>query len=186
MEQYLALAISGYFIHRAYKVTSHPIRWFFALAFFLIGSVEFIGGATGSSSPLQPLKKLSSPSTTLEEKVIFDATITNLGELDGIIANQDSRPIILDLYADWCISCKILEDMFASSDVLPLLDKVQLVRVDVTENSAKNQALMQKFNLFGPPSLVFLDNKGEERKALTLMGEPTKSLLIDRLNHAID
>ncbi|MBU1293951.1 MAG: protein-disulfide reductase DsbD, partial [Gammaproteobacteria bacterium] len=182
----LALAISGYFIHRAYKVTSHPIRWFFALAFFLIGSVEFIGGATGSSSPLQPLKKLSSPSTTLEEKVIFDATITNLGELDGIIANQDSRPIILDLYADWCISCKILEDMFASSDVLPLLDKVQLVRVDVTENSAKNQALMQKFNLFGPPSLVFLDNKGEERKALTLMGEPTKSLLIDRLNHAID
>ena len=182
----LALAISGYFIHRAYKVTSHPIRWFFALAFFLIGSVEFIGGATGSSSPLQPLKKLSSPSTTLEEKVIFDATITNLDELDGIIANQDSRPIILDLYADWCISCKILEDMFASSDVLPLLDKVQLVRVDVTENSAKNQALMQKFNLFGPPSLVFLDNKGEERKALTLMGEPTKSLLIDRLNHAID
>lgn len=182
----LALAISGYFIHRAYKIASHPIRWFFALTFFLIGSVEFIGGATGSSSPLQPLKKLSAPSTTLEEKAIFDATITNLDELDRIIANQDSRPIMLDLYADWCVSCRILEDMFASPDVLPLLNKVQLIRVDVTENSAENQALMQKFNLFGPPSLIFLDNKGEERKALTLMGEPTKSLLIDRLNHAIN
>jgi thiol:disulfide interchange protein DsbD len=182
----LALAVSSYFLHRAYKVASHPIRWFCALAFFLIGSVEFIGGAIGSSSPLQPLKRLSSPSTTLEEQVIFDATITNLDELNAIIANQDSRPIMLDLYADWCISCKILEDMFASSDVLPLLNKVQLIRVDVTENSVKNQALMQKFNLFGPPSLIFLDNKGEERKTLTLMGEPSKSTLIDRLNRAIE
>ncbi|WP_219703813.1 protein-disulfide reductase DsbD [Marinomonas lutimaris] len=181
----LSIAISSYFIHRAYQIASHPIRWFFALAFFLIGSVEFIGGTIGSSSPLQPLKKLSSPSTTQEEKAIFDATITNLDELDVIIANQDSRPIMLDLYADWCISCKILEDMFTSPDVLPLLDKVQLIRVDVTKNSVKNQALMQKFNLFGPPSLVFLDNKGEERKTLTLMGEPSKSTLIDRLNRAI-
>lgn len=178
----LALGISSYFIHRAYKVASHPIRWFLVLVFFLIGSVEFIGGTTGGNSPLQPLKKFSSSSTHLEEKVTFDATITNLDELDRIIANQDNRPIVLDLYADWCISCKILEDMFASPDVLPLLDKVQLVRVDVTENSAKNQALMQKFGLFGPPSLIFLDKKGEERKDLTLMGEPTKPSLIDRLN----
>ena len=178
----LALGISSYFIHRAYKVASHPIRWFLVLVFFLIGSVEFIGGTTGGNSPLQPLEKFSSSSTNLEEKVTFDATITNLDELDRIIANQDNRPIVLDLYADWCISCKILEDMFASPDVLPLLDKVQLVRVDVTENSAKNQALMQKFGLFGPPSLIFLDKKGEERKDLTLMGEPTKPSLIDRLN----
>lgn len=178
----LALAISSYFIHRAYKIASHPLRWFFALAFFLIGCVEFIGGATGSSSPLQPLKKLPSPSRIQVEKVIFDSTITNLDELDAVIANQDNRPIVLDLYADWCISCKILEDMFASPDVLPLLDKVQLIRVDVTDNSAKNQALMQKFNLFGPPSLIFLDDKGEERKELTLMGEPTKLSLMDRLN----
>ncbi|WP_421850708.1 protein-disulfide reductase DsbD [Marinomonas sp.] len=181
----LALAISSYFIHRAYQIASHPLRWFFALAFFLIGCMEFIGGAAGSSSPLQPLKNLSSPSATLKEKVVFDATITNLNELDTIIANQDNRPIMLDLYADWCISCKTLEDMFASSDVLPLLDKVQLIRVDVTENSVKNQTLMQKFNLFGPPSLVFLDNQGEERKMLTLMGEPSKPTLIDRLNRVI-
>jgi thiol:disulfide interchange protein DsbD len=182
----LSIAISSYFIHRAYQIASHPIRWFFALAFFLIGCVEFMGGTIGSSSPLQPLKKLSSSSAIEEEKVIFDATITNLDELDVIIANQDSRPIMLDLYADWCISCKILEDMFASPDVLPLLDKVQLIRVDVTENSAQNQALMQKFNLFGPPSLIFLDDEGEERKELTLMGEPEKASLIDRLNLVIN
>ncbi|UTW00819.1 protein-disulfide reductase DsbD [Marinomonas rhizomae] len=181
----LALAISAYFIHRAYRVASHPVRWLLVLIFFLIGSIEFIGGTINSSNPLQPLKKLSSSAAIVEEPVLFDATITNLNELDAIIANGDSRPIVLDLYADWCISCKILEDMFASPDVLPLLNKVQLIRVDVTENSANNQALMQRFNLFGPPSLIFLDKKGAERTELTLMGEPSKSSLVDRLNLAI-
>jgi len=178
----LTLAISAYFIHRAYHVASHPIRWFFALIFFLIGSMEFIGGAISSSNPLQPLKRLSFASTdTVQEINIFDATITSLEELDAIIANQDSRPIVLDLYADWCISCKVLEDMFVSPEVLPRLKKVQLIRVDVTENSINSQALMKQFNLFGPPSLVFLDAQGKERTELTLMGEPTKSSLIDRL-----
>ena len=88
---------------------------------------------------------------------------------------------MLDLYADWCVSCRVLEEMFVAPDVLPLIKKVQLIRVDVTKNSAQNQALMQHFHLFGPPSLVFLDQEGNERKALTLMGEPTKSTLINRL-----
>lgn len=179
----LALAVSSYFIHRAHQVSSHPFRWFLALGFFLLGTTEFIGGLTGSSSPLQPLKKLSSTSTHINEDIrVFDATITSLEELDAIIASQDSRPIVLDLYADWCISCKVLEEMFVSAEVLPRLDKVRLIRVDVTENSINNQALMKQFNLFGPPSLVFLDTEGKERKELSLMGEPTKRSLIDRLD----
>jgi thioredoxin:protein disulfide reductase len=178
----LALAISGYFTHRAHQVSSHPIRWFLALTFFIIGSIEFIGGATGSHNPLQPLKKISSTTTEVEETDIFTATIRSLDELNVIVNNQDPRPIVLDLYADWCISCRILEDMFMSPDIIPRLSKVQLVRVDVTENTASNQALMKRFNLFGPPSLVFLDAQGQERKALTLMGEPSKAALIDRLD----
>ena len=75
--------------------------------------------------------------------------------------------------------------MFVSAEVLPRLDKVRLIRVDVTENSINNQALMKQFNLFGPPSLVFLDTEGKERKELSLMGEPTKRSLIDRLDTII-
>ena len=178
----VALACSGYFIHRACLVASHPVRWFLALVFFVLGCVEFIGGAAGNDKPLQPLKNVSSPSTTLEEAVVFDATITSLSELNALVARQDPRPIVLDLYADWCVSCKILEEMFASDDVRSRLDNVQLVRVDVTENSTENQALMQTFRLFGPPSLVFLDSNGKARDALTLMGEPSKSLLLRRLD----
>jgi thiol:disulfide interchange protein DsbD len=177
----LALAASGYFVHRSCHTGSHPVRWFFALVLFVMGSMQFFGGATGNTTPLTPLKNFSSSSTTLKQDVVFDATITNLDELNDIIANQDTRPIVLDLYADWCVSCKVLEAMFVAPDVSPLLNQVQLIRVDVTKNSAQNQALMQKFQLFGPPSLVFLDQDGNERKTLTLMGEPTKSTLINRL-----
>lgn len=177
----LAIAISSYFVHRTQQAHSHPVRWFFALLFFIVGSLQFIGATTGNSTPLSPLKNISSSSITPKEQVVFDATITNLDELNNIIANQDTRPIVLDLYADWCVSCRVLEEMFVAPDVLPLIKKVQLIRVDVTKNSAQNQALMQHFHLFGPPSLVFLDQEGNERKALTLMGEPTKSTLINRL-----
>lgn len=178
----LALGMSGYFIHRASHVASHPVRWFLALVLFLVGCIEFLGGATGSHSPLQPLKKLTTNSIESKEVTLFNATITSLEELNSIVANQDTRPIVLDLYADWCISCRVLEDMFASPDILPRLDNIQLVRIDVTANSADNQALMKKFNLYGPPSLVFLDHQGNERKALTIMGEPSKLSLIEHLD----
>jgi len=183
----LAIAISSYFIHRNNSGISHPIRWFFALSFFIVGCIQLLGGAMGNTTPTEPLKKFASTSSlnATQELPAFKATITSLEELDVIIANQDNRPILLDLYADWCISCKVVEEMLVSPEVLPLLSSVQLIRVDVTENSVVNQALMKKFNLFGPPSLVFLDPQGNERKELSLIGEPTKADIIGRLNHIV-
>jgi thiol:disulfide interchange protein DsbD len=179
----LAIAVSSYFIHRAYRDNSHPVRWFLALSFLLLGAVEFLGGAMGNITPLQPLKLSSFQSNSQTQKVAhFDGNIGSLEELNRIITNQDPRPIVLDLYADWCISCKLVEAMFISPEIQPLLDNVQLIRVDVTENSENNKALMKKFNLFGPPSLIFLDTEGQEQQALTLMGEPTKADLINRLS----
>ncbi|MBJ7539130.1 protein-disulfide reductase DsbD [Marinomonas transparens] len=177
----LAFAISGYFIHRAYSCSSHPVRWFLALACFAIGIIEFAGAAAGGTKPLVPLSKLFSSANSTQQN-LFNANITSLDELQALIDQADTRPIVLDLYADWCISCKILEDeVFRAPDVSPLLNQVRLVRVDVTKNSADNQAFMAKFNLFGPPSLVFLDPQGKERKELTLIGEPNKNQVINRL-----
>lgn len=182
----LALSASGYFFHRANNHLSHPVRWFLALILLIIGTIEIVGGATGSHRPLEPLKHLTFGNVSGAESTnLFDDTITSLEELDVIIANQDNRPIVLDLYADWCVSCKIIEDMFLSPEIAPKVSQVQLIRVDVTENSPQNKALMKKFNLFGPPSLVFLDEYGKERTALTIMGEPSKSLLSQRLDTAL-
>lgn len=181
----LAIAISSYFIHRNNSNGSHPVRWFFGLGFLIVGGLELLGGAMGNTTPMEPLKKFTSTSSirTVEATPVFDATITSLDELDALVANQDSRPILLDLYADWCISCKVVEEMFVSPEIRPLLNNIQLIRVDVTANSAANKALMEKFNLFGPPSLVFLDSQGNEQKELSLIGEPTKADIIGRLDY---
>lgn len=180
----LAIAASSYFIHRNNNSLSHPVRVFFALIFFIIGSIELLGGAMGNGTPTQPLKPFLSKSSInlIQETPVFDGTITSLEELDAIVANQDSRPILLDLYADWCISCKVVEEMFVSPEIQPLLNSIQLIRVDVTANSETNKALMNKFNLFGPPSLIFLDPQGNERKELSLLGEPEKADIIERLS----
>ncbi|MBR7888996.1 protein-disulfide reductase DsbD [Marinomonas sp. A79] len=178
----LALMMSSYFFHRCFSTTSHPVRWFFALGLFLLACVEFVGGATGSHQPMRPLMSLSAPTASTEQETeLFAATITSLDELEQLVANDDERLIMLDFYADWCVSCKVLEEMFLAADVRPLLEKVQLVRVDVTDNSADNKAIMQAFAIFGPPSLIFLDQQGQERKALSLMGEPSKADLVARL-----
>lgn len=179
----LAISIGSYFTHRAYQAQSHPVRWFLAFSCLFVGAIELLGGAMGNITPFQPLKTTSYQSQVApQERDIFDGHIGSLEELNNIVNNQDSRPILLDLYADWCISCREVEAMFLSPEVLPLLENVQLIRVDVTENSDQNKALMKKFNLFGPPSLVFLNSQGEERNALTLMGEPTKAEIIERLH----
>lgn len=178
----LAFAISAYFLHRVTTSYSHPVRWFFALFFGVIGAFEMYGGATGSSNPLKPIAASQGMVTTLSAPM-FKQTIGGLDEIHALVAADDNRPIVLDIYADWCISCKVMEEeIFKANDVRPLLQNVQLVRVDVTKNTPENKALMAHFAIFGPPSLIFLDTKGNERKKLTLVGEPTKAEVLNRLH----
>ncbi len=184
----LSLSISGYFIHRGIKKHSHPIRWFMALLFMTLGMIEFLGGAMGEVDPLQPLKKLNISTqeakslATTNNQPIFHATITSLDELNELIDHQDARPIVLDLYADWCISCISVNRMLASPDIALQLNQTRLIKVDVTQNSAENKALIRQFNLIGPPSLVFLNAQGDEYPGMTLMGTPTQSLISARLD----
>jgi len=179
----LALAMSGYFVHRAITVASHPVRWFLALLLCLLGSVQMVGGFSGGYSPLKPLQGLLLPSsTTNQTSPLFDEQISSLDELEQLLVHDDPRPLVLDLYADWCVSCKTVEAMLASNEAQELLKEVRLVRVDVTQNSPANQALMKQFNLYGPPSLVFLDATGSPLSELALVGEPSKAELISRLN----
>ncbi|WP_394178680.1 protein-disulfide reductase DsbD [Marinomonas posidonica] len=179
----LALAMSGYFVHRAITIASHSVRWFLAMLLCLLGSVQIVGGFSGATSPLQPLQSIHLSSSAANNTApLFDEQISRLDELEQLLVHDDPRPLVLDLYADWCVSCKTVEAMLASAEAQALLQKVRLVRVDVTKNSAANQALMKQFNLYGPPSLVFLDASGRPLSELALVGEPSKAELISRLN----
>lgn len=182
----LGLGVGGYFLHRIKNTASHPIRWFFFLLFTCMGILEMIGAMSGGRNPLTPLRYAVTSTQKDTHTPLYSASITSLDDLQTIIASNRDKPIVLDLYADWCISCKALEKMFYSPDIHPLISQVNLIRVDVTKNSLENQQFMEHFSLFGPPSLVFLSAQGEEKTPLTLVGEPSKDMLIDRLTRILD
>lgn len=78
---------------------------------------------------------------------------------------------MLDFYADWCVSCKEMErDTFGNGLVKSRLDQFVALQVDVTSNLDEHKALLKRFDLFGPPGIVFFDRRGEELKGLRVVG----------------
>ena len=89
--------------------------------------------------------------------------VKSVAELDAAIANANGKTVMLDFYADWCTSCKEMEKLtFSDSKVKAALKDSVLLQVDVTANSADDQALLKRFNLFGPPGIIFFDKTGVE------------------------
>ena len=79
---------------------------------------------------------------------------------------------MLDFYADWCVSCKVMErQVFRNPEVAARLQKLRLVQANVTANNADDRALLQRFKLLGPPSIVFFDKDGNELSQARIVGE---------------
>ena len=97
--------------------------------------------------------------------------INNLFELNNYLTDTNIKPIMLDFYADWCVACLEYEKFtFNSPSVINLLDKFELLQVDVTKNNKEHQLLLKEFDLFGPPGIIFFDSKGIEIKELRTIG----------------
>jgi len=95
--------------------------------------------------------------------------VKNLEQLDHIVATS-KQPIMLDFWASWCVSCKELDNItFKDPKVLQSLKGYLLLKVDVTNNTQDDKALMKKFNLFGPPALIFFKD-GKELKSKRMIG----------------
>ena len=89
--------------------------------------------------------------------------VKSVAELDAAIANANGKTVMLDFYADWCTSCKEMEKLtFSDTNVKAALINTVLLQADVTANSADDQALLKRFNLFGPPGIIFFDKTGVE------------------------
>jgi thiol:disulfide interchange protein DsbD len=92
------------------------------------------------------------------------------------LAVADEKPVLLDFYADWCVSCKELDSfVFTDNSVRQALQDFAVIKVDVTDNSELDQALMQKYNIVGPPGLVFFDKQGAWLSSNTIVGVPNTS-----------
>ena len=96
--------------------------------------------------------------------------VDSVAELDARLA-APGKPVMLDFYADWCVSCKEMEAFtFGEPRVKAQLDRMLLLQVDVTANTAEHKALLKRFSLFGPPGIIFFDAQGREIKGLRVIG----------------
>lgn len=187
----LYFSFLGAYLLMRYQLNKHNvIRLGLAIVCLIIALLQAIGAASGGKNALNPLMHLTQSENTgsLSEQKLNFIDIYSVAELDQIIqTNPANRPILLDFYADWCISCIVMEEeIFHAPEVRPLLEKFTLVRADVTDNSPDNQALLRAFSLYGPPSVLFFTGKGEHLKEIALVGEPSKKEVIERLNFSLE
>jgi thiol:disulfide interchange protein DsbD len=156
---------------------------------FLVAITLFIGAATNASSVLNPLEKLL-PSQTrfaagglqLQTPEKSFVKVHSLGELDALIAGSKGKKIMLDFYADWCTSCKELEHLtFSNPEVMNALKDYVLIQADVTENTDEQKALSRHFGVFGPPAMIFFDEKGTELTKERIIGFLPPEEMLEKL-----
>ncbi|WP_319558569.1 protein-disulfide reductase DsbD [Thiomicrorhabdus sp.] len=160
----------------SFESTASKSGWFklykgIGLALFLYGAMILVGLLGGSNNMLQPLKVFqgsSSHQAAQEEHLAFQR-IKSLDDLQQVLAS--GKPVMLDFYADWCISCKEMEKFtFSDTKVQTALKGVTLIQADVTANDAVDKALMKHFDLIGPPAILFFNSQGKEQKAQRVVG----------------
>jgi len=135
----------------------------------LAGAAIFVGALAGSRNPLQPLAGLRTANASVIKAPAFER-IKNTAELDARIA-ASARPVMLDFYADWCVSCKEMESQtFTDPAVAAQLSGFTLLQADVTANTPDDRALLARFGLFGPPGILFFAQGGAEKPAQRVIG----------------
>ncbi len=152
---------------------------------FMWGVLLLIGAASGAHDPLKPLAKLSGGGVSVSGSVVHAEpqwqAVKSLADVQAQIA-LSNKPVILDLYADWCISCKVMErNVFPEAAVAARLNQFTLLRADVTDNDAIDRELLNHYGLFGPPSLVFFEGEGGELTDVRIQGEVNAETLAAHL-----
>ncbi|MPL78810.1 Thiol:disulfide interchange protein DsbD [bioreactor metagenome] len=153
------------------KIYQHLLAQLITVVIFILGIVLFVGAISGATNPLNPLEKFTSSKMTRvsDEKLIFKK-IKNIQELELAIKNSN-KPVILDFWASWCVSCKELEEItFQDEQVINKLQEFTLLKADVTENNDEDKALQKKFGVVGPPALIFWDKDKNEIQASRIIG----------------
>jgi thiol:disulfide interchange protein DsbD len=131
----------------------------------IAGIALLVGALSGGRDILQPLSGLrgGSAATAAESSTVRFEKINSMAELDQRLQRSNGKIVMLDFFADWCVSCKELERFaFSDAGVQTRLRDVVLLQSDVTANSDDNKALLKKFGLFGPPGIIFFDRSGKE------------------------
>lgn len=144
------------------------------LALLIHGALILLGAAGGGSDPMQPLHGVGIGAGPAGKAHALEFTrIKTVADAERAVqqASAQGRHVMLDFYADWCVSCKEFEKYtFSDGRVIDALSKVVLLQADVTANDDDDRALLRHFQLIGPPSILFFGDDGEERSAYRVVG----------------
>lgn len=179
LAMFVAVSIGAFEVKdEAYCHPCHAGKKSAGLMIFLFAVALFIGSITNASSIFNPLEKFTStaaiagsnPATAAAKENTF-TKIHSIAELDKILADSKGKKIMVDFAAEWCTACKELEHItFSDAAVKDAWKDYVLVQADVTANTDEEKALSKKFGLFGPPALIFYDEKGQEIKSKRTIG----------------
>jgi thiol:disulfide interchange protein DsbD len=144
----------------------------------IYGILLVIGAATGGTNPLQPLGSVNlgggtgAAAVASHDELPFQRVKT-VADLDREIAaaSQQGKTVMLDFYADWCVSCKEMEAWtFTDDQVRAALSNTVWLQADVTANDAEDKALLDRFGVFGPPTIIFFGTNGQQRHGYEVVG----------------
>lgn len=155
------------------------------IAMLLSGAALLLGVLAGSRDPLQPLAGLRANTSAAEAAKLPFEPVRSLAELDRRIAAAD-RPVMLDFYADWCVSCKEMEKFtFSDPAVRDKLAGFTLLKADVTANSDEDKALLARFQLYGPPGTIFFAADGRQIDGVRIVGFQDAATFLRNLGRII-
>jgi thiol:disulfide interchange protein DsbD len=157
------------------------------LGVLLVATAAWIASPLLQKNDTVGTSKTINGQTTHQVGDLSFAVIHSLAELDVQLskAKQEQKLVMLDFYADWCISCKEMElNTFANPEVSKELKQLVLLQADVTANSPENQALLKRFGLFGPPGILFFNLASQEQAEQRVIGYMPPQRFIERLKKA--
>jgi thiol:disulfide interchange protein DsbD len=136
----------------------------------LLGAAYLVGALSGARDILRPLGNIGRAETQAPASLQF-SRIKDLAELDQRITQARGKVVMLDFYADWCISCKEMERFaFSDAEIKAKLKPVLLLQADLTANNEADQAMLKRYGLFGPPGILFFDTQGKELSDFRVTG----------------
>ena len=178
----LLLALSIYLLFAARRFKYKAMSWVHLSAFATLIASILLFGLTLQKINVSDNENISSTTKPNHVSVLPFRQIQSLDDLSRELNQRDNKMIVLDFYADWCVSCKEYEKLtFSNPKVKEHLSEYSLLQVDVTQNNAKHKALLKHFNLYGPPAILFFDKQHNELRAFRVVGYKNASQMMVHL-----
>jgi len=163
------------------KATRQRLLQLAGLALLLYGVTCGVGALRGASDPLRPLGESVAPAVAARTE-----GMRTLSDPTALAASLgQGRPVLVDVYADWCISCKLLErEVFGNPAVQAQLRDFTVIRFDMTQSTREQRQWLERQGLFGPPAVLFYDRQGKERLPSRIIGEIDAAAFLAQLDEA--